>query len=155
MPERRRILIVEDDRDLAELLRLQLDAAGFAPEVNLTGEHFLADLARLEPELVVLDWMLPAGEGLELLRRLRREPRFRMLPVILLTARGAEADRVRGLEGERTIMSPSPSARANWWRGSRLGCAAAPAMRPRGCAPAGWNWIWPPMRQNAGTGNWI
>ena len=98
MPERRRILIVEDDRDLAELLRLQLEAAGFEPEVNLTGGHFLADLARLEPELVVLDWMLPAGEGLELLRRLRREPRFRMLPVILLTARGAEADRVRGLE---------------------------------------------------------
>lgn len=93
-----RILVVEDDPDLGQLLRFQLEQAGYQVRVNATGAGLPAQLAEFEPSLVVLDWMLPAADGLELLRQLRRQPRTARLPVILLTARGEEADRIRGLD---------------------------------------------------------
>ncbi len=93
-----RILVVEDDPDLGELLRLQLQQAGYQVALNSTGAGFLRQLQEFEPQLVVLDWMLPAADGLELLREVRRQPRSARLPVILLTARGEEADRIRGLD---------------------------------------------------------
>jgi two-component system phosphate regulon response regulator PhoB len=92
-----RILIVEDEEALALLLRYNLEAEGYEVETVARGDE--ADLLLKErlPELVVLDWMLPGLSGIELCRRLRSRPATRRLPVIILTARGEESERVRGL----------------------------------------------------------
>jgi DNA-binding response OmpR family regulator len=96
----RPILIVEDDPDIAENLRYNLSREGLQTHVALTGEAGLA--AALEPQgppsLVILDLMLPGMSGTELCRRLRREPATRRTPIIMLTARASEADRVAGLD---------------------------------------------------------
>lgn len=97
-PEKSRVLVVEDDRDIANLLVFHLEAEGFEVLVNPTGEKFLEQVREFRPDVVVLDLMLPAADGTELMRTLRRDPAFVGLPVIMLTARVAEADRVRGLE---------------------------------------------------------
>jgi two-component system phosphate regulon response regulator PhoB len=92
-----RILVVEDEDALAVLLRYNLEAAGY--QVTNTDRGDEADLLLREslPDLVLLDWMLPGLSGLELCRRLRQRPETQRLPIILLTARGAEDERVRGL----------------------------------------------------------
>jgi len=94
------VLIVEDDPDIAEGLRYNLERDGFAAVVALTGEKGLA--AALDrggpPSLILLDLMLPGMSGVELCRRLRQEPSTRRTPVIILTARDSESERVAGLE---------------------------------------------------------
>ncbi len=93
-----RILVVEDDAALAELIRYNLARAGMEPSVAQDGDEGMMRLKEEPPDLVVLDWMLPGISGLELCRRLRRDPKTRNLPAIMLTARTMEEDRVRGLE---------------------------------------------------------
>lgn len=93
-----RILVVEDEAALATLLTYNLEKAGFAVSVAATGEDALLALAEAPPDLVLLDWMLPHVSGIEICRRIRRDPATRDLPVIMLTARTEEADRIRGLE---------------------------------------------------------
>jgi DNA-binding response OmpR family regulator len=96
----RPVLIVEDEPDIAEGLRYNLERAGLRCVVAATGERGL-ELALDEndpPALVLLDLMLPGMPGVELCRRLRREPRTRGTPIIILTARGSESERVEGLE---------------------------------------------------------
>ena len=93
-----RILIVEDEAALAELLAYNLEAAGHAVRVARDGEEAALLLAEEEFDLALIDWMLPGVSGLELCRRLRRQERTSGLPVIMVTARGEEEDRVRGLE---------------------------------------------------------
>jgi DNA-binding response OmpR family regulator len=94
------VLIVEDDPDIAEGLRYNLEREGLETRVALTGELGLQ--AALDPKgppsLVILDLMLPGMSGTELCRRLRREPATRRTPIIMLTARTSEADRVAGLD---------------------------------------------------------
>ncbi|MFN4089041.1 MAG: phosphate regulon transcriptional regulator PhoB [Alphaproteobacteria bacterium] len=92
------VLIVEDDPGLVELLKYNLEKAGFAPAVARDGEEAMVALAERTPDLVLLDWMLPITSGIEVCRRIRRQPGTRDLPIIMLTARGEEGDRVRGLE---------------------------------------------------------
>jgi DNA-binding response OmpR family regulator len=96
----RPVLIVEDEPDIAEGLRYNLECEGLSVVVAETGEKGLA--AALDrknpPALILLDLMLPGMSGTELCRRLRREPQTRRTPVIILTARGAESERVAGLE---------------------------------------------------------
>jgi two-component system, OmpR family, phosphate regulon response regulator PhoB len=91
------ILIVEDEQPLVTLLRYNLEAAGYAVAVETRGDDAETTLRDEPPDLVILDWMLPGVSGIELCRRLRQRPRTKTLPVIMLTARGEEADRVRGL----------------------------------------------------------
>lgn len=91
----RQILIVEDDADVAHVVKAFLEREGYLVEVARDGLAGLDAALAVEPDLVVLDWMLPHLEGPELLRRLRRE---RSTPVIMLTARTHEDDRVLGLE---------------------------------------------------------
>jgi two-component system phosphate regulon response regulator PhoB len=95
---RARLLIVEDDLDISSLLLYTLDNAHFdtvaAPDCKTAWEILLDK----PPELVLLDWMLPDISGIELLQRIRREPSLENVPVIMLTARGEESDRVHGLE---------------------------------------------------------
>jgi two-component system phosphate regulon response regulator PhoB len=95
---RARLLVVEDDLDISSLLLYTLDNANFdtvaAPDCKTAWEILLEK----PPELVLLDWMLPDMSGIELLQRIRREPALENVPVIMLTARSEESDRVRGLE---------------------------------------------------------
>ncbi len=91
------ILIVEDEAALVELLRYNLETAGYAVRVALNGSAAEEALAEQRFDLVLLDWMLPEVPGIELCRRIRQRPETRTLPVIMLTARGEEVDRVRGL----------------------------------------------------------
>jgi len=93
------ILVVEDEPALSTLLRYNLEKEGFAVAEAHDGEEALLQLSERTPDAVLLDWMLPQVSGLEICRRIRRTPQWRGLPVIILTAKGEEADRVRGLEG--------------------------------------------------------
>jgi two-component system phosphate regulon response regulator PhoB len=92
------ILIVEDEEPIITLVRYNLEREGFRVAAARDGEEGLVMIAEEEPDLVVLDWMLPFVSGIELCRQIRRRPETRHLPVIMLTAKGEEADRVRGLE---------------------------------------------------------
>jgi two-component system phosphate regulon response regulator PhoB len=93
-----RILVVEDEPDLLELVRMNLDAAGHRVETAATGQAALAAVRRSPPDLLVLDLMLPDLPGTEICRRLRRDPEFGELPIIMLTAKAEEVDRIVGLE---------------------------------------------------------
>ena len=92
-----RILVVEDEADLALLLSYNLEAEGYSAETVERGDEAELRLAESPPDLVILDWMLPGVSGLEICRRLRARETTRTLPVIMLTARGEETERVRGL----------------------------------------------------------
>ena len=106
------VLIVEDEAPLVTLLRYNLEKEGFAVCSAGDGEEALLQIAENKPDAVLLDWMLPLVSGLEVCRQIRRSPSSRSLPIILLTARGEEADRVRGLDSgaDDYIVKPfSPS----------------------------------------------
>jgi two-component system phosphate regulon response regulator PhoB len=92
-----RILIVEDEEALTLLLRYNLEAEGYEVETAARGDDADTRLREASPDLVILDWMLPGVSGIELCRRLRSRPESRQLPIIMLTARGEESERVRGL----------------------------------------------------------
>jgi len=93
-----RILIVEDEQDIVDLLRFNLRQAGHDPEVATTGEEALSQIARARPDLVLLDLMLPDLPGTEICRRIKGDARTRHVPVIMVTARGEEVDRLVGFE---------------------------------------------------------
>jgi two-component system, OmpR family, phosphate regulon response regulator PhoB len=92
-----RLLIVEDEEPLTLLLRYNLEAEGYTVDVSGRGDEAELRLKESPPDLAVIDWMLPGLSGIELIRRLRSRPETRQLPVIMLTARGEETERVRGL----------------------------------------------------------
>jgi two-component system phosphate regulon response regulator PhoB len=91
------VLVVEDDPAIAELIRYNLEAEGYRAMVTSAAEDAELLIAEESFDLVVLDWMLPGMSGIELCRRLRRREGTQTLPVLMLTARGEEGDRVRGL----------------------------------------------------------
>jgi two-component system phosphate regulon response regulator PhoB len=92
-----RVLIVEDEEPLALLLRYNLEAEGYEVDSVARGDEAEIRLREQVPDLVLLDWMLPGLSGIELCRRIRARRETERLPVIMLTARGEEGDRVRGL----------------------------------------------------------
>ncbi len=92
------LTVVEDEAALVELLRYNFEKEGFRVSTATDGEAALVTIAESKPDLVILDWMLPHVSGLEVCRQLRRKSETRDLPIIMLTARGEESDRVRGLE---------------------------------------------------------
>jgi two-component system, OmpR family, phosphate regulon response regulator PhoB len=93
------ILIVEDERPIREMVAFGLRRAGF--DVREAGDALQArtEVANLRPDLIVMDWMLPDTSGLELTRQFKRDPETRELPIIMLTARAEEGDKVAGLDG--------------------------------------------------------
>ena len=103
-----RILVVEDETDLAELVAFNLRGAGHEVTVAHDGNTALAEIQRSQPDLLVLDVMLPDISGLEVCRRLRRNPQTVRLPVIMLTARSDEVDRVVGFEVGADDYVPKP-----------------------------------------------
>jgi two-component system, OmpR family, phosphate regulon response regulator PhoB len=92
-----RILVVEDEESLTALLRYNLEATGYAVETVARGDYAEVLVAEHAPDLLLLDWMVPGVSGVELCRRIRARKQTASLPIIMLTARGEEADRVRGL----------------------------------------------------------
>ena len=92
-----RVLVVEDELPLAEMLQYNLEAEGFRVLHAETREDAEMLVAEEEPDLIILDWMLPQVSGIELCRRLRSRPDTRAIPILMLTARGEESDRIRGL----------------------------------------------------------
>jgi two-component system, OmpR family, phosphate regulon response regulator PhoB len=93
-----KLLLVEDDRALADLLIWHFERAGFDVRRTGDGEEALMLAEEEQPDIVILDWMIEGISGLEVCRRLRRKERTGNVPIIMLTARGEESDRVRGLD---------------------------------------------------------
>lgn len=94
----KRILVIDDEPDLLELVRVNLHQSGYEVETAADGREALAALRRSRPDLVVLDLMLPDVSGTDLCRQLRADPGFSSLPIIMLTAKADEVDRVVGFE---------------------------------------------------------
>jgi len=92
------ILVVEDEDAIREMLMMVLEQADFVPNAAADAEEAQKALDDNFPDLILLDWMLPGISGVEWARRLKKEPIYRDIPIILLTARGEEEDKVRGLE---------------------------------------------------------
>ncbi|WP_242346135.1 response regulator [Anaeromyxobacter terrae] len=92
------VLLVDDERDLLSLLDFNLRAAGFETLLATTGEQALVQLRRRVPDIILLDLMLPDVSGTELCRQIKADPRTRNVPVVILTAKGDELDRVVGFE---------------------------------------------------------
>lgn len=92
------ILVVEDEDALSTLLQYNLDKEGYEVVVAADGEEALTLASERLPDLIVLDWMLPKVSGIEVCRRLRQRTESRNVPIIMLTARGEESDRIRGLD---------------------------------------------------------
>ncbi len=93
-----KILVIEDDEDILQLLRFTFESAGFEVRTAATGRDGLALLSGFRPDIVLLDLMLPGMSGLDVCKELRRMPDMGDLPIIMLTARGEEVDRIVGLE---------------------------------------------------------
>ncbi|WP_411816654.1 phosphate regulon transcriptional regulator PhoB [Hyphococcus sp. DH-69] len=97
MPETK-VLIVEDEDALSTLLEYNLTKEKFEVAIAADGEDGLLKVEEFSPDIIILDWMLPKVSGIEVCRRLRAKPETRNIPIIMLTARSEEADRIRGLE---------------------------------------------------------
>lgn len=92
------VLIAEDENSLVEVLKYNLEKEGFRTEVAVDGEEVMMAIDENLPDLVILDWMLPHLSGIEICRQMRRKKETCTIPIIMLTARGEESDRIRGLE---------------------------------------------------------
>ena len=93
-----RLLLVEDDRPLADLVTFHFERAGFAVTRTGDGEEALILADEIKPDVILLDWMIEGISGIEVCRRLRRRPQSANVPILMLTARGEEGDRIRGFE---------------------------------------------------------
>lgn len=96
---KQKILVIEDEQDIQTLLEYNLQQAGYEVVLCENGEDGLWLAIEHKPDLILLDWMLPLLSGIELLRQLRNRADTREIPVIMMTARGEEGDRLRGLDG--------------------------------------------------------
>ena len=103
-----KILVVDDDANICELLRLYLTKEGYQVTVANDGEEGLEKFNAVKPDMVLLDIMLPEEDGLSILEKLRTDVRYKNLPVILLTAKGSEYDKVLGFEKGADDYIPKP-----------------------------------------------
>jgi phosphate regulon transcriptional regulator PhoB len=94
----KRVLLIEDDRDIVELVRYNLEREGFQVDSATDGTTGLAQIRKTPPDILLLDLMLPKLSGLDICKEIRRDQSLNRLPILMLTARGEEADRVVGLE---------------------------------------------------------
>ncbi|MEF9603037.1 response regulator, partial [Paracoccus sp. PXZ] len=92
------VLVVEDEGAQREVLKYNLEAEGFDVVLAENGDEAMLLVAEEQPDLIVLDWMLPNVSGIEVCRRVKADPSTRQIPIIMLSARSEEVDRVRGLE---------------------------------------------------------
>ncbi len=129
------IMVVEDEAALVTVLRHNLEKEGYRVCEATDGEEALTVVAENAPDLVLLDWMLPMMSGIEVCRQLRRKPRHREVPIIMLTARGEEGYKVRGLNTGADDYITKPFSVPSYWRGCGRCCAARRRYPARGC----WN----------------
>jgi CheY-like chemotaxis protein len=138
----RKILLIEDDADLSALVKYNLEKDGYGVCGSPTGRDAveLCDAAR--PDLVLLDIMLPDADGFEICRQIRQNPEHDRLPIIFLTARSAETDRIVGLEIGANDYIVKPFFIWNSWRASASNSVSSrsPAVPRQRCAPQGWSW---------------
>ena len=92
------VLVIEDEESLATLLQYNLEKEGYRVRLSADGEEALIAIEEKQPDIVILDWMLPKVSGIEVCRRIRQRTVTRNLPIIMLTARVEESDRIRGLD---------------------------------------------------------
>jgi two-component system phosphate regulon response regulator PhoB len=92
-----KIFVVEDDSSIVTLLKYNLEKEGFKVFISNNGEEGLKEIKLIEPDLVLLDWMLPDLSGIEICKSLRKDSKYKNLPIIMLTAKGQEEDKVQGL----------------------------------------------------------
>ena len=104
----KRLLVVEDDRPIADLLKYHFTDAGFTVTTTASGDEALILIEEIRPDLLILDWMIEGTSGIEVCRRIRRTTKSAALPIIMLTARGEEDDRIRGLETGADDFVPKP-----------------------------------------------
>ncbi len=146
-----RILVVEDEPDIAAIVADYLRHAGYTVEHQAEGRAALASLITTQPDLTLLDIMLPGMDGLEILRQARRHTQH---PIIMLTARVEEVDRLIGLE---LTTSANRFHRARWWPASRP-CCAAPlphkSRQPTRQPPPPWCWTNRTGKPHCTAGRW-
>jgi len=106
--KRPRILVAEDEPDIAEILRFNLERAGYDIELAAAGDAALEQVRRHPPDLLLLDLMLPGLDGLELARLVKRDPATAKVPIVMLTAKGEEVDRIVGFELGADDYIPKP-----------------------------------------------
>jgi two-component system phosphate regulon response regulator PhoB len=123
------ILVVEDEEAISTLLRYNLEQEGFAVDVAKDGEEALLMVKEKKPDMILLDWMLPLVPGIEVCRQIRRQNEYKNIPIIMLTAKGEEADKLRGLNSGADDYITKPFSPAEVIA-SCSGCASS--SRPRG-----------------------
>jgi two-component system phosphate regulon response regulator PhoB len=106
-----RVLIVEDESSIAELIAVNLRHNGFEPIWSEDGVSAQREIDAFLPNLILLDWMLPGQSGLQLARQWRKDPRTKAIPILMLTARGDEPDKVAGLDAVRCCAVARPKRR--------------------------------------------
>jgi two-component system phosphate regulon response regulator PhoB len=105
---KKKILIVEDDRDVSELIAYNLQCENYGIACLYDGSHVIEFVLNAKPDLIILDWMLPEIDGLEICRTLKNDPVTKSIPIIMLTAKGEEADVVIGLQMGADDYIPKP-----------------------------------------------
>ncbi len=98
MTQKKRILLVEDEEDIADLIKFNLEQAGFNILTLPEGRHILSQIRQFKADLVILDLMLPDIDGLDICKRLKKDTLLQKIPVVMVTAKGTEIDRIVGLE---------------------------------------------------------
>ena len=93
-----KIFIIEDETSIIHLVQHNLEKDGFIVSSAINGNEGLKDIKKFEPNLLLLDWMLPDLSGIEICKRIRKDTSFKNLPVIMLTAKGEEEDKIKGLD---------------------------------------------------------
>ncbi len=145
----KKILLIEDDTDLFALLKYNLEKEGFSLTGLQTGKGALELCRQVRPDVILLDIMLPDSDGLDLCKGIRQDPELASTPVIFLTARASETDRIVGLElgANDYVVKPFFVRELIARIKLQLRGARGRRPRPRGCwKPAGWNWIPPAGR---------
>jgi two-component system phosphate regulon response regulator PhoB len=112
------VLLVEDEAPLVTMLRYNLEKQGFRVDEATDGQEALTRITELQPDLVLLDWMLPIVSGIEVCRQIRRRPATRDLPVIMLTARTEDQDAIRALNTGADDYITKPFNVCASWRSS-------------------------------------
>lgn len=134
------VLIVEDDTALSELLQWHFNSEGYQVRATPDGEDALIMVREELPDLIVLDWMIESLSGVEVCRQLRKAKESARVPIMMLTARGEEEDKIRGLKTGADDYLTKPFSRVNCWPGPKPCCVAAALRWPVKCCPSRtWN----------------
>ena len=123
----RSILIVDDEAPIREMIAVALEMAGYDCLEAENSQQAHAIIVDRKPDLILLDWMLPGTSGIELARRLKRDELTGDIPIIMLTAKGEEDNKIQGLEVGADDYITKPFSPASWSRASRP-CCAVPAL---------------------------